>query len=123
MKTPSTWPNPPGLRRLEPFSAGLRGLIGFLDEMTRAIVGRSYAEPDILIKQLAQDEATAEADTLLLTVPNQLGVDFNAQMIEAILIPIAPALDRRPLPPQVCAGKCSVKQVRPVGALSTLTLP
>src|SRR5271163_4925586 len=48
--------------------------IGFLDENTRAIFGRSYAaEPDILIKQLRKDVAIAEADTLLLTIPNQLG--------------------------------------------------
>src|ERR1700723_3206534 len=36
--------------------------IGFLDENTRAIFGRSYAaEPDILIEQLRKDEAIAEA--------------------------------------------------------------
>ncbi|WP_413733723.1 LLM class flavin-dependent oxidoreductase [Sodalis sp. RH21] len=70
--------------------------IGFLDEKTRAIFGRSYAaEPDVLIEQLAQDEAIAEADTLLLTVPNQLGVDYNAHVIEAILTQIAPALGWR----------------------------
>jgi hypothetical protein len=47
--------------------------IGFLDENTRAIFGRSYAaEPGILIEQLRKDEAIAEADTLLLTIPNQL---------------------------------------------------
>jgi len=45
--------------------------IGFLDENTRAIFGRSYAaEPEILIEQLRKDEAIAEADTLLLTIPN-----------------------------------------------------
>src|SRR5579863_7053978 len=49
--------------------------IGFLDENTRAIFGRSYAaKPDILIEQLKKDEAIEEADTLLLTIPNQLGV-------------------------------------------------
>jgi alkanesulfonate monooxygenase SsuD/methylene tetrahydromethanopterin reductase-like flavin-dependent oxidoreductase (luciferase family) len=70
--------------------------IGFLGDNTRAIFGRSYAaEPDILIKQLAKDEAIAEADTLLLTVPNQLGVDYNAHVIEAILKHVAPALGWR----------------------------
>jgi alkanesulfonate monooxygenase SsuD/methylene tetrahydromethanopterin reductase-like flavin-dependent oxidoreductase (luciferase family) len=70
--------------------------IGFIDEKTRAIFGRSYAaEPDALIEQLAKDEAIAEADTLLLTVPNQLGVDYNAHVIEAILTQIAPALGWR----------------------------
>ena len=48
--------------------------IGYIDANTRAIFGRSYAaEPDVLVKQLAADEAIAAADTLLLTVPNQLG--------------------------------------------------
>ena len=67
--------------------------IGYIDPSTRAIFGRSYAaEPDVLVKQLAEDEAIAEADTLLLTVPNQLGVDYNAHVIEAILKHVAPAL-------------------------------
>jgi alkanesulfonate monooxygenase SsuD/methylene tetrahydromethanopterin reductase-like flavin-dependent oxidoreductase (luciferase family) len=70
--------------------------IGFIDPTTRAIFGRSYAaEPPALIEQLKQDEAIAEADTLLLTVPNQLGVDYNAHVIEAILTHIAPALGWR----------------------------
>jgi alkanesulfonate monooxygenase SsuD/methylene tetrahydromethanopterin reductase-like flavin-dependent oxidoreductase (luciferase family) len=70
--------------------------IGFIDENTRAIFGRSYAaEPDALIMQLKEDEAVAEADTLLLTVPNQLGVDYNAHVIEAILKHVAPALGWR----------------------------
>ena len=70
--------------------------IGFIDERTRAIFGRSYAaEPDVLIEQLKKDEAIAEADTLLLTVPNQLGVAYNAHVIEAILTHVAPAMGWR----------------------------
>jgi alkanesulfonate monooxygenase SsuD/methylene tetrahydromethanopterin reductase-like flavin-dependent oxidoreductase (luciferase family) len=70
--------------------------IGFLGDNTRAIFGRSYAaEPDILLEQLAKDEAIAEADTLLLTVPNQLGVDYNAHVIEAIFKHVAPGLGWR----------------------------
>ncbi len=70
--------------------------VGFISETERAIFGRSYAdEPDKLIAQLRQDEAIAEADTLLLTVPNQLGVDYNAHVIEAILKHVAPALGWR----------------------------
>ncbi|TNM62574.1 LLM class flavin-dependent oxidoreductase [Aliirhizobium smilacinae] len=70
--------------------------IGFIDEKTRAIFGRSYAaEPDALIEELRKDEAIAEADTLLLTVPNQLGVEYNAHVIEAILKHVAPALGWR----------------------------
>ena len=70
--------------------------IGFIDEKTRAIFGRSYAaEPDALVEELKTDEAIAEADTLLLTVPNQLGVEYNAHVIEAILTHVAPALGWR----------------------------
>ena len=70
--------------------------IGFIDPRTRAIFGRSYAaELNVLIEQLKQDEAVAEADTLLLTVPNQLGVAYNAHVIEAILAHVAPALGWR----------------------------
>jgi alkanesulfonate monooxygenase SsuD/methylene tetrahydromethanopterin reductase-like flavin-dependent oxidoreductase (luciferase family) len=70
--------------------------IGFLEQNTRAIFGRSYAgEPDILIEQLRKDEAIAEANTLLLTVPNQLGVAYNVHVLEAILTTVAPALGWR----------------------------
>jgi hypothetical protein len=70
--------------------------IGFLGDDTRAIFGRNYAaEPNVLVDELAKDEAIAEADTLLLTVPNQLGVDYNAHVIEAILRHVAPGLGWR----------------------------
>ena len=70
--------------------------IGMLSETERAIFGRSYAdEPDKLIAQLKDDEAIAEADTVLLTVPNQLGVDYNAHVIESILKHVAPGLGWR----------------------------
>ena len=70
--------------------------IGWLDEKTRAVFGRSYAEePDVLVKELAKDEAIAAADTLLLTVPNQLGVDYNAHAVESILKFVAPELGWR----------------------------
>jgi alkanesulfonate monooxygenase SsuD/methylene tetrahydromethanopterin reductase-like flavin-dependent oxidoreductase (luciferase family) len=70
--------------------------IGFLDETTRAIFGRSYAaEPDVLIEQVRKDEAITEADTLLLTIPNQLGVAYNVHVMEAILTTVAPALGWR----------------------------
>jgi alkanesulfonate monooxygenase SsuD/methylene tetrahydromethanopterin reductase-like flavin-dependent oxidoreductase (luciferase family) len=70
--------------------------VGFIDERTRAIFGRSYAaEPDVLIEQIRKDEAITEADTLLLTVPNQLGVAYNAHVIESILTHVAPALGWR----------------------------
>jgi alkanesulfonate monooxygenase SsuD/methylene tetrahydromethanopterin reductase-like flavin-dependent oxidoreductase (luciferase family) len=70
--------------------------VGFLGGTERAIFGRSFtAEPDKLIEQLKGDEGIAEADTLLLTVPNQLGVAYNAHVIEAILKHVAPGLGWR----------------------------
>jgi len=70
--------------------------IGYIDADTRAIFGRTYAaEHDVLIKELAKDEAIATADTLLLTVPNQLGVDYNAHVLESILKYVAPGLGWR----------------------------
>jgi len=70
--------------------------IGFLDSTTRAVFGRSYAaEPEVLVKQLRNDEAIAEADTLLLTIPNQLGVAYNVHVMETILTAVAPALGWR----------------------------
>jgi alkanesulfonate monooxygenase SsuD/methylene tetrahydromethanopterin reductase-like flavin-dependent oxidoreductase (luciferase family) len=69
--------------------------VGFLDGGT-ARFGRSYAgEPDELVAELAEDEAIAAADTLLLTVPNQLGVDYNAHVIESVLTHVAPELGWR----------------------------
>jgi alkanesulfonate monooxygenase SsuD/methylene tetrahydromethanopterin reductase-like flavin-dependent oxidoreductase (luciferase family) len=69
---------------------------GYIDGPSRAIFGRTYAaEPDVLIEQLKTDEAIAEADTLLLTVPNQLGVAYNTHVLEAILTTVAPSLGWR----------------------------
>jgi alkanesulfonate monooxygenase SsuD/methylene tetrahydromethanopterin reductase-like flavin-dependent oxidoreductase (luciferase family) len=70
--------------------------VGYIDPQTKAIFGRSYAaEPDVLVTQLAEDTAIQAADTLLLTVPNQLGVDYNAHAIESILKHVAPELGWR----------------------------
>ena len=70
--------------------------LGYIDGPTRAIFGRTYAaEPDVLVEQLREDAAIAEADTLLLTVPNQLGVDYNVHALESILTMVAPALGWR----------------------------
>jgi len=72
-----------------------RDQIGYIDA-TRAIFGRSYAaEPEVLVKELGADEAIAAADTLLITVPNTLGVDYNAHVIESILKYVAPELGWR----------------------------
>ncbi len=73
-----------------------RDHVGYIDPSTRAIFGRHYAgDPDELVAHLRADEAIAAADTLLLTVPNQLGVEYNAHVIENILKLVAPALGWR----------------------------
>jgi alkanesulfonate monooxygenase SsuD/methylene tetrahydromethanopterin reductase-like flavin-dependent oxidoreductase (luciferase family) len=69
---------------------------GYIEPGKQAVFGRSYAaEPDKLIEELKQDTAIAAADTLLLTVPNQLGVAYNAHVIESILKHVAPGLGWR----------------------------
>jgi alkanesulfonate monooxygenase SsuD/methylene tetrahydromethanopterin reductase-like flavin-dependent oxidoreductase (luciferase family) len=69
--------------------------VGFIDGGT-ARFGKTYAaEPDQLIEQLAGDEAIAAADTLLLTIPNQLGVDYCAHVLETLLTQVAPQLGWR----------------------------
>jgi alkanesulfonate monooxygenase SsuD/methylene tetrahydromethanopterin reductase-like flavin-dependent oxidoreductase (luciferase family) len=70
--------------------------IGYIEQDKRAIFGRSYAgEPDRLIRELAQDEAIQEADTLLLTIPNTLGVEYNVHILSSILKLVAPGLGWR----------------------------
>lgn len=83
-------------RRYFGFGRDTEDQVGWIDANTRAIFGRSFAaEPDVLVEELRQDEAIAAADTLLLTVPNQLGVDYNAHVVESILKYVAPELGWR----------------------------
>jgi alkanesulfonate monooxygenase SsuD/methylene tetrahydromethanopterin reductase-like flavin-dependent oxidoreductase (luciferase family) len=70
--------------------------IGSIPDIGSAIFGRSYAgAPEQLIEELKEDEGIAAADTLLLTIPSQLGPDYNAHALEAILTHVAPALGWR----------------------------
>lgn len=70
--------------------------VGMIEKDKQAIFGRSYAaEPDQLIKELAKDEAIQEADTVLLTIPNTLGVDYNVHVLDSILKYVAPGLGWR----------------------------
>ncbi len=74
---------------------GRNDQFGVIDN-TPSVFGRSYAdEPDRLVESLRGDEAIAAADTLLLTVPNQLGVDYNTHVLESILEHVAPGLGWR----------------------------
>lgn len=57
------------------------------------IFGKMFVgEPDQLIKELGEDEAIQEADTILITVPSTLGVDYNVHLLKTIMTDIAPAL-------------------------------
>jgi len=70
--------------------------VGWLDGAISRF-GRSYTgEPDRIAEELAQDAAVQAADTILLTVPSQLGVDYNAAMLETIARDIAPAIGWSP---------------------------
>jgi alkanesulfonate monooxygenase SsuD/methylene tetrahydromethanopterin reductase-like flavin-dependent oxidoreductase (luciferase family) len=66
--------------------------IGLLDG-ARARFGRTFTgEPDRIAAELAADEAVQAADTVLFTVPNQLGVEYNARILSTIAQHIAPAI-------------------------------
>jgi alkanesulfonate monooxygenase SsuD/methylene tetrahydromethanopterin reductase-like flavin-dependent oxidoreductase (luciferase family) len=70
--------------------------LGYLDGGI-ARFGRSYiGEPDVIAEELARDVAVQEADTLLLTVPNQLGVEYNAHILKTIAEHVAPAIGWQP---------------------------
>jgi alkanesulfonate monooxygenase SsuD/methylene tetrahydromethanopterin reductase-like flavin-dependent oxidoreductase (luciferase family) len=70
--------------------------LGYLDGGI-ARFGRSYiGEPDVIAEELARDVAVREADTLLLTVPNQLGVEYNAHVLKTIAAHVAPAIGWQP---------------------------
>ena len=72
-----------------------RDQVGFIDGGV-ARFGKTYAgEPDQLVRELAEDEAIAAADTLMLTIPNQLGVEYNAHVLESVVRHIAPELGWR----------------------------
>jgi alkanesulfonate monooxygenase SsuD/methylene tetrahydromethanopterin reductase-like flavin-dependent oxidoreductase (luciferase family) len=66
--------------------------VGIL-EGVRARFGKSYVgEPDVLAEELSKDAAVREADSLLITVPNMLGVEYNARLLENIVRHVAPAI-------------------------------
>ena len=70
--------------------------IGVIDGM-RSTFGKTYADtPDRLIEQLRADEAVMAADTLMLTIPNQLGPEYNLHVLQAFAEHVAPALGWKP---------------------------
>jgi alkanesulfonate monooxygenase SsuD/methylene tetrahydromethanopterin reductase-like flavin-dependent oxidoreductase (luciferase family) len=70
--------------------------VGLL-EGVRSRFGRTYTgEPDRIAAELAADQAVQAADTVLFTVPNQLGVDYNTRILATITRDIAPAIGWSP---------------------------
>ncbi|MGX6603383.1 LLM class flavin-dependent oxidoreductase [Micromonosporaceae bacterium Da 78-11] len=66
--------------------------VGLLEGI-RSRFGRTYAgEPDRIAEELAADAAVRAADTVLFTIPNQLGVEYNARILRTITEHIAPAI-------------------------------
>ncbi|MEZ2388262.1 LLM class flavin-dependent oxidoreductase [bacterium RCC_150] len=69
-----------------------RDQVGMLDGALSRF-GKSYVgEPDSLAQDLAKDAAVQAADTVLVTVPNQLGVDYNAKLLGNIAKFVVPAI-------------------------------
>jgi alkanesulfonate monooxygenase SsuD/methylene tetrahydromethanopterin reductase-like flavin-dependent oxidoreductase (luciferase family) len=70
--------------------------VGYIDGF-RSTFGKTYAAaPDVLVEQLREDAAVASADTLMLTIPSQLGVAFNLRLVESFARHVAPSLGWAP---------------------------
>ncbi|NKX52528.1 LLM class flavin-dependent oxidoreductase, partial [Arthrobacter deserti] len=79
--------------------------VGYLEGVA-ARFGRTYTgEPDVLAEELAGDAAVQAADTVLLTVPNQLGVDYNARLLQTVAREIAPSFGWQPAAAQATPGQ------------------
>jgi alkanesulfonate monooxygenase SsuD/methylene tetrahydromethanopterin reductase-like flavin-dependent oxidoreductase (luciferase family) len=71
--------------------------VGYLDATTIARFGTSYiGDPERIVTDLLEDAAVRDADTILLTVPNQLGVEYNTHLLETVAAQIAPAIGWEP---------------------------
>jgi alkanesulfonate monooxygenase SsuD/methylene tetrahydromethanopterin reductase-like flavin-dependent oxidoreductase (luciferase family) len=71
--------------------------VGYLDATTIARFGKSYiGDPEKIVTELLEDAAVREADTVLLTVPNQLGVEYNTHLLRTVAEQIAPAIGWEP---------------------------
>lgn len=73
--------------------------VGMIDGL-RSTFGKTYAgTPDKLVEQLQRDAAIQSADTLMLTIPSQLGVEFNLRLVSAFAEHVAPSLGWKPTTP------------------------
>lgn len=70
--------------------------VGSIDASTHAVFGRSYAaEPDDLVSDSSPRRGGRRGRHAAAPVPNQLGLDCNAHVIESVLAHVAPELGRR----------------------------
>lgn len=70
--------------------------IGMIDGL-QSTFGRSYVgSPEELVDQLSSDAAVQAADTLMLTIPNQLGVGVNLRILATFAEHVAPHLGWQP---------------------------
>lgn len=84
-------------RRLFSLQGSSKDQIGSLGEGRQVTFGKTYAaEPDVLVEKLRADRAVMDADTLMLTVPNTMGVDLNVKILQAFAEHVAPALGWEP---------------------------
>jgi alkanesulfonate monooxygenase SsuD/methylene tetrahydromethanopterin reductase-like flavin-dependent oxidoreductase (luciferase family) len=87
--------------------------VGYL-EGTLARFGKSYiGEPDVIAAELSRDAAVRDADTLLLTVPNQLGVEYNARLLETFALHIGPAIGWAPSAETAGGGRADTGRKQP----------
>jgi hypothetical protein len=87
-----------------------RGLRGARVSSKRAVGPRDPRLRRIRLaagQELVQDRAVQAADTLLLTVPNQLGVDHNAHLLETIARGTAPARGWGPKDESRARNRCA----------------
>jgi alkanesulfonate monooxygenase SsuD/methylene tetrahydromethanopterin reductase-like flavin-dependent oxidoreductase (luciferase family) len=79
--------------------AGRGDTVGYLDGGL-ARFGKTYAgEPGVIAEELSRDAAVREADTVLLTIPSQLGVEYNVALLRTIAEQVAPAIGWAPRRP------------------------
>lgn len=104
LRAPAGEPVPPARGDRRAARQRSQDQVGFLDGGL-ARFGKSYiGEPDAIAAELARDAAVAAADTLLVTVPNQLGVDYDAHLLASIAEHVAPAIGWAPAAPLTPAG-------------------
>jgi alkanesulfonate monooxygenase SsuD/methylene tetrahydromethanopterin reductase-like flavin-dependent oxidoreductase (luciferase family) len=72
--------------------------VGWLDGVISRFGRRYTGAPGRIADELARDAAVGLADTILLTVPSQLGVEYNAALLDTIATAIAPVLGWSPQP-------------------------